>query len=311
MVAAVRGVRSGRSGSSAAAATITTPTPQTIMKRILMPIAAALAAFVLPGCLQQHSTITVNKDGSGTIVEETTFGAQMAAMMGALGGLGGEEGGAAQPDPLKDLADEGKAKERAASIGEGVTLDKIEPIDVEGRKGVRVTYKFTDINKVKYTSAMEDMGGEMAENVPLPDGTEKPVAKPMSFKYADGTLTITNPDNPQPAGDDKAADGEAADSGEPDAEAIQAEAMAKAMLSDMKVSMKIVVPDGIAETNATHVDGGTITLMDIDFGKVLGTPGLFTKMQQGDKNPAAVAQALKEVKGIKVEEKKEITVKVK
>jgi hypothetical protein len=282
------------------------------MKRILMPIVAALAAFVLPGCLQQHSTITLNKDGSGTIVEETTFGAQMAAMMGALGGLGGEEGGApAQPDPLKELADEGKAKERAASLGEGVAVDKIEPIDVEGRKGVRVTYKFADINKVKYTSAMENMGGEMAENVPLPEGTEKPVAKPMLFKYADGALTITNPDDAQPADGDKPAEGDATQEDAPDAEAAQAEAMAKAMLSDMKMSMKIVVPGGIAETNATHVDGGTITLMDIDFGKVLGTPGLFTKMQQGEKNPAAVAKALKEVKGVKVEEKKEITVKVK
>jgi hypothetical protein len=51
--------------------------------------------------------------------------------------------------------------------------------------------------------------------------------------------------------------------------------------------------------------------MDIDFGKVLATPGLFTKMQQGEKNPAAVAKALKEVKGVKVEDKKEITVKAK
>jgi hypothetical protein len=273
------------------------------MKRVLMPIVAALAALVLPGCLQQHSTITLNKDGSGTIVEETTFGAQMAAMMGALGGLGGEEGGAdAQPDP---------AKERAASLGEGVTLDKIEPLDVDGRKGVRVTYKFTDINKVKYTSPTESMGGEMAENVPLPEGTEKPVAKPMLFKYADGTLTITNPDDALPADDAKPAEGEAAQDEAADPEAAQAEAMAKAMLSDMKMSMKIVVPGGIAETNATHVDGATITLMDIDFGKVLATPGLFTKMQQGEKNPAAVAKALKEVKGVKVEDKKEITVKAK
>ena len=60
------------------------------MKRILLPFVSLLTALALPSCLQQATTIHLNKDGSGTIVEETTFGAQMAAMLGGIGpGHGG------------------------------------------------------------------------------------------------------------------------------------------------------------------------------------------------------------------------------
>ena len=44
-----------------------------------------LAALALPSCLQQATTIHLNKDGSGTLVEETTLGAQASAMLEQMG----------------------------------------------------------------------------------------------------------------------------------------------------------------------------------------------------------------------------------
>ena len=38
------------------------------MKRLLLAISSAVVALVLPGCLQSETTITLNKDGSGTLV---------------------------------------------------------------------------------------------------------------------------------------------------------------------------------------------------------------------------------------------------
>jgi hypothetical protein len=275
------------------------------MKRILMPIVAAVAALVLPSCLQQHATITLNKDGSGTIVEETILGAQAAAMFGGLGGLGGDA--AAAKDPLKEMVSEDKAKERAAKLGEGVTLDKVEPIDKDGKKGARVTYRFKDINKLNYTDAGESFGNAMADNVPeAGDAAKEAAKKPTTFKYADGVLTITNPDVPKA---DKDGDKEKPEM-DP-AQAAQAEGMMKAMMGDMKVSFKLVIAPGIAETNATHVDGNTITLAEMDMAKVLETPGAFSKLQDMDKDTAKAMAALKDVKGVKMEDKKEITVKVK
>ena len=47
------------------------------MKRLALPFVSLLTAFALPSCLQQATTIHLNKDGSGTLVEETTLGANV------------------------------------------------------------------------------------------------------------------------------------------------------------------------------------------------------------------------------------------
>jgi hypothetical protein len=279
------------------------------MKRIVLPFVSLLAALALPSCLQQATTIHLNKDGSGTIVEETTFGAQMSAMLGGLGGLGGDEA----KDPLKDLVSPDKAKARAAKLGEGVTVEKTEAIDANGSKGARVTYRFADINKLKFTTSggLQDAMPAMPNAaVPVPD---KPVEPPTTFKYADGTLTIITPakepaaapaTDKQPEGDLPPELG--------DLQGEQMEAMMKQMLGDMKVSLKVVIEPGIAESTATHVTGNTITLMEMDMGKVMKNPEAFKQLKGVDQsNPEKAMEALKGFDGIKVEPKKEVTVKVK
>jgi hypothetical protein len=275
------------------------------MKRILLPFVSLLTALALPSCLQQATTIHLNKDGSGTIVEETTFGAQMTAMLAGLGGLGGEDA----KDPLKELVSVDKAKARAAKLGEGVTVEKTEAIDANGSKGARVTYHFADINKLKFTASggLQDAMPAMPGN-PVPD---KPVESPTTFKYADGTLTIVRPDQEKPA-----ATGTDGEGGLPpevaDLQGEQMEAMMKQMLNDMKISLKLVIEPGIAETTATHVDDNTITLMEMDMGKVMKNPDAFKKLKGIDQsNPDQAMEALKGFDGIKVEAKKEVTVKVK
>ncbi len=276
------------------------------MKRILLPFLSLLTALALPSCLQQATTIHLNKDGSGTLVEETTFGAQMTAMLGNIGNLGGEAGAA--KDPLKELASPEKAKTRAAKLGEGVTVEKAEAIEVNGNKGARVTYHFDDINKLQFTASggLQDAMPEM----PGAPAAAKPVEKPTTFKYADGVLTLTNPEQKKPDAGDKKPEGDAP--AEDEAQAAQMEAMMTQMLGDMKMSLKLVIEPGIAESNATYVDGNTVTLMEMDMGKVLKTPGAMKKLKgvdQGDKDAAMAA--LKGVDGIKAETQTAITVKVK
>lgn len=273
------------------------------MKRIALPFIALLTALALPSCLQQATTIHLKADGSGTIVEETTFGAQMAAM---LGGLGGEQG----KDPLKELASADKANARAAKLGEGVTVEKAEAIDNNGSKGARVTYHFTDINKLKFTASggVQDVMPEM----PNAPATKKPLEKATTFKLADGTLTINIPEQEKPAlptGEKKEG---APAAGEDELQGAQMEAMMTQMLADAKVSLKLVVEPGIAETSATHVDGNTITLMEMDMNKVLKNPDAMKQLKGIDKsNQGQAMEALKGFDGVKMEPKKEITVKVK
>ena len=265
---------------------------------------SAAFALLATSCMEHHVTIRLNKDGSGTITEETTLGAQVLAMMEQMAGLGGE--GAEAPDPTADMMDKDKAEAAAKKMGEGVTLEKIEKIDEAKRKGARTVYAFKDINKVKYGfgDSLDDMGEDMG---PGGAGEEEEAAdedKPMEFAYADGVLTLKN----------KAMDGKKPEGGDGEApETDPAElAQAKQMLDGMKMSIRLEFPGGIEETNATHREGDTVTMMEMDMSQLLEDPEAFAKLQKEQpESPADMAEALKGIKGMKVETNEELKVKLK
>jgi hypothetical protein len=267
---------------------------------------AAASALALSSCFQHESTVHLKKDGSGTLVEETRMGGQMLEMMSQFaGGLGGED--AKPQDPLKDLLSEDKAKKRATELGEGVTLEKIEPVTVGTSKGARATYRFADINKLRIST--EDSMKGVAAPGGLPE-EEKPRAesKPIVFNYKDGVLTIVTNNDKNAEKPDAEKKAEAAQN----LEDPQAMAMMKQMFADMKMSVKLVVDGGIEETNATHREGDTITLMEMDMNKLMEKPENFKKLGEVDQNdPAAAMEALKGIDGVKVEVKPEVTVKLK
>lgn len=283
------------------------------MKKTLHFAAAALLALLTPSCLEHSATIRLNKDGSGTITEETVFSAEATAMMSQMG-----EGA---EDPAAKLSDAKKAAANAAEMGEGVSVEKVEKIDKDGRKGGRVTYKFKDINQVKFTfgDAVSDSGKDMGPpGAPgdAPDGEDgKPEKKPISFSYKDGTLTLVNPElNPDSKKDAKkpaaGEEGDAPDEApEPDAQAM---AMMGKMFKDMRMALVIELPGGIDETNASHVEGDSITLMDMAFGKLIGDPANMKKLSSmQNSSPAEMAAAFKDIEELKIETKEKITVKLK
>lgn len=272
------------------------------MKKLLLTAASAVTTLVLPSCLQSETTVHLNKDGSGTLVEQTTLGGQAVAMMEQMAGLGGDKG----EDPMKEMFSEKKAKEKAASYGEGVTFEKSEPVAVGANKGAKVTYRFADINKLKL-NPNENLN-DLSADMPTHD-TASAKGKPVTFTYGGGKLTITMPEPEKPK------DGEAAKPGKPegapDMDDPQSQAMMKQMLGDMKMSVKLVVEPGIAETDASFKDGKTITLMEMEMGKVFEKPESFKKLQavpQGDTE--AAMEAMKGIEGMKVETKKQVTVKL-
>ena len=275
------------------------------MKNKLLLLASAITALLLPSCFQHETTITLNKDGSGTLVEESRLGAQMLAMMSQMAeGLGG--GGENAQDPLKEMFSEDKAKKRATELGEGVTFEKSEPVAVNGSKGAKVTYRFKDINTLKVRS-----GDGMKNMSPGPGapGLDEAAKKedPVTFAYQDGKLTVKLP---QPKKDGEKPADESAE--KPDMENPEAMEMMKQMFADMKMGIKLVIAPGIAETTATHKEGDTITLMEMDFGKLVQNPEHLKKMAAMDQqDPTAAMEALKGIDGVKFEAKPEITVTLK
>ena len=265
------------------------------MKRLLFATASTLIALVLPGCLQSETTVHLSKDGSGTLVEQTTLGGQMMAMLEQMSAIGGDK----DKDPIAEMFSAEKAKAKAATLGAGVTFEKVEPLDLKGNKGARTTYHFADINKLKISTAdaMKNIS-PMADQAPAAD-----MQKPVAFAYADGILTVTLPEPVKPDG---------AKPADMHDENPQMEAMMKQMLGDMTLSVKLVIEPGISETDATYTDANTITLVDVEMAKLLENPDALKKLKSAPKDsPAAAMEFLKGIDGVKMETKKVITVKVK
>jgi hypothetical protein len=270
------------------------------MKRFLLALSSAVIALVLPGCLQSETTIHVNKDGSGTLVEQTTLGGQMLAMIDQMAAMGG--GGADAKDPLAEMFSEEKAMARAASLGEGVTFEKSEPVTAGANKGAKTTYKFVDINTLVISP-----GDNMKDLSPM--GAQAPAGpkqEPIRFTFADGTLTINMP-KPDKADVEKGA----AEAAEAQDQNPQMEEMMKQMLGDMKISLKLVADGGISETNATNRAGNTITLMEMEMGKLMQNPETMKKLTAASNDdPEAAMKMLKGIDGVKMETQEKVTVKL-
>jgi hypothetical protein len=274
------------------------------MKKHILSIASLLAIISLNSCLQQETTINLKKDGSGTLVEETRMSAMLLGMtsLASLDEEGKKE--AEADDPLKDLLSEEKNKKCAKELGEGVTFVKAEPVTLGTLQGARITYRFDDINKLRISANGGLSNINMNSEMEAPDDA-KDDRKHMVFNYKNGVLSI------QPKLDE---DGEKpADKNEaPKEQTAQEMAMMKQMCTDMKVSMKLVIDSGIAESNATHRDNNTITIMEIDMNKLMENPENMKKLSTLENELTTDAlKTISDINGIKVETKPEVTIKLK
>lgn len=251
-----------------------------------------LAALALPSCLQNETTVTLNKDGSGTVVEETFLGAKMLEMMTQFAQPG-------QPDPVTEMFSEEKAKAKTAKMGEGVEFVKTEMINKDGKKGARVHYKFADINKLKVnpSGAVDDM------NQQAPGEEDKNEKKEtVGFSYAGGELKVKTPPT----------DFEDMQMGDEGAENPEMEAMMKEMMADMRLTLRLKIADGIKSTNATHAEGDTITLFDVQVGKMFAQKDELKKIgETGKTDMDAAKAAFAKLDGIKVETKEDVTITLK
>jgi len=149
-----------------------------------------------------------------------------------------------------------------------------------------------------------------ADGIPAPE-TKKKKSDPIRFQMTGGKLTISMP-KPDTTGKTGNKDQpEDAKPKEDPAEKAQGEMMMKTMLADMKIAIRVVAESGIASTDASHVMDNTVTLMEINFADLVSNPDALKTLEKLDgKSPDAVAAALKGIKGVKVETKDKITIKM-
>jgi hypothetical protein len=269
--------------------------------RVARVAIAAIAAAAVSGCLQSSTIIKMKPDGSGTLEETITISAEAAGRLGALAAMDDKDKGKGGID---DLFSEKEARGAAAKMGQGVTFVSSEKIDMPDRKGLKAIYAFTDIRTLSLEEMhAPNMGGDAG-------GMATAAAKdpPMTFDFKQlpgghGLLTINQP------GVDKALNGgdarPAKDAVDPKM-AAQGIEMAKAFMKGMKIDVLIQVPR-VVRTNSPYVDGGGVTLLSMDFDKVLADPKALERMN-GLTTLSETKAALKDFKGIKINLEPQVTI---
>jgi hypothetical protein len=245
---------------------------------------ALLIALASTGCLRSTTSIELNTDGSGTILQETAVSAQA---MGMLQGLSGANAAGEKPP---QLFGEEQARKTAATMG--VTFVSGEPIKTGDLEGYRARFAFDDIAKV--TVKLDQGANDLAPGT----NAKKP---PFGFTFTRGNsasvLAIEMPDQsptgrlPLPA-----ADGDKA-------QAAQALAMMKMMMKGLYVDVTMNVNGRIIKTNAPYVDGSRVTLMQIDFDKLLADDAALMKL-----SAAKDIKSLAGVPGLKVVAEPKVTI---
>ena len=263
------------------------------IKKLTAILAGAISIFSLSSCLEQESTTKLSKDGSGTIVENISVGAQMAGMLKAQGEGGGNE-----------FTDEATYKAKAETMGEGVEFVGLESKDLDnGGMQITATYKFADINKLK--AVMND-----------DDGSD-----PITFQYEPGDtnkLTINMPKKAAAEGADELGEiegleGEIEMTDEEKAQQKQQMKMMAGMMAGMRMSSYIVVDGEVVKTDADYSEGNKITLFDLEIGKIFSNDEALDKLSSPDdmEDFDTMRELAKTIDGLKIEADEKIVVEFK
>ncbi len=258
------------------------------MKNLILILAIC---FILSGCFQSHRVISVNKDGTGTIVETFMLSADLGKMPG------GES----------TYHDVDQLKSDASKYGEGVKYVSSRAVQKNSLRGYEVTYSFPDIEKL---TIAEDATAEMMDM-----GMGSSVQDILSFKFHKGKKAKLEILFPKEELDEMPEDMEWEDeemeefSEEEQQQAMQ---MAKALYADMEISTKIVVNGSITDSDANNIDGNEITLQEIIFAEMMKDEKSVLLMKKMEEmQPTQMENIMMDFPGVKAETKDKIFIEFK
>lgn len=272
------------------------------MKTLTKIFPILFVVLFLIGCIDVEYKMNLKPDGSGTIVETVYMNTAMVQMIQGFMAMGGDS----TKQEEFSLLDEVELRKEAMELGEGVKYISGEELKDNGREGYRAIYEFEDVNKIKMDQDVSDkapsMGGEN-EETPEDD---------ITFKFTKGspaTLIIYMPDEDDEIQIEEETKVEAEDTEFMDEVDEEWTEEMKKMMSGFRISIQIEVDGDIVETNATHVDGSTITLMEMSFDELLENPEQFKKLKNlDDASYEESRELLKDIPGIKFETNEKVEV---
>ncbi len=267
------------------------------MKLIKLTILLFIPVLLFSGCLKVNSNVIINKDGSGILEEQVLMSEMVISMMNEF--MSSFQDSTSTPEEFK-LFKEDELKAKASEYGEGVKYVSGEEIKIDGWQGYKAIYSFEDLNKIK----METDPNTKVEN-PQDDGQ---ATEYFSFKFIPGDIAELIIDRPALSSEKE--DKEIAV--ETDTENQELDDNLIKMMEGMSMTISLEFNGEIVETNASYVDGSKITMLDIDFSKILKNKESLELFKKNPPDNLDEMRAIVEnIPGMKVEFQKPVIVKFK
>jgi hypothetical protein len=278
---------------------------EAIIKTLIKSVVAVLLLFSFSGCFEIETLVKVNKDGSGTVEETFLMGREIIDLVAQFSSAFGDKNdkSAFKIYNVKEL------KKNASQYGKGVIFVSSEKIVKEDEEGYKAVYKFSDINNLKID---QNPDSKAPMNSFGTEAFKKQTGDVTKFSFQKGKiaeLTILTESTP---GDTSEKEPEQSAEMQKDTTNAQLDPKMIALVKKIKFSFKLMVNGEVVETNATNCDGRTITLAEIDFGKVDVNPQSIKELSQmKDADETTIKAALKSMPGVKFEANKKINVRFK
>jgi len=247
------------------------------------------AALASGACFQMTTVLNINGDGSGTINHRMVYSTQALAQLRQFAAAGAGRGGA-PVDPLS----EDQFRNMAASIGPGVTYVKSDPITTPNGQGREATFAFTDVSQLRISTQPAAPGNIAISGGPLSTTSESIT---FSLTHEPAGSTVLHIHVPEPNFLDAL--------GTP-AAASQI-GMVKTMLAGAKMLLMAEPAGTLVRTSSPFVDGGRVTLLEIDLDEVLKDETLLPRLQAAKTQDEAKA-IVQHATGLKINLDRDITI---
>jgi hypothetical protein len=274
------------------------------MKKIRILLLVFLSLTFFSGCIQVNTKVNLNNDGSGTIEETFLMKSSFVKMIKDFA-LSFDS---TKKDEFK-MFNEDELKDKAANYGEGVTYKSGEKFSSKDYEGYKVTYAFSDINKLRINLSPEDkvpLGGEVEKN------EDESSENSLKFNFTKGnpsTLVINLP-IPEAQNEDTSSSIEDSSATEDSTGSSDQLQNVINMFDGMKLSLSLNINEKIKETDATYVNGSDITLMEIDFSELIKNKQVVEDLNKSKpESLEKFKEIIGDIPGIKIETKEKVLIK--
>ena len=272
------------------------------MKKLKSFATIVLLTYIFSGCLQISTKINVQKDGSGTINEKVLMSKTFINMMKEFAQAFQDSTSTEEFSFFKDdeiIAD-------AKDYGDEVKYVSHNFVKDDNWEGYEVIYSFDDITKIKIDPDPDSKVG-------MGDGVESACESTdyYFFKFNKGDvaeLIIDRPPIELNNESEESSDQNPQDSSEQNEDEMGKEFLK--MMEGMKVDISIEVDGNISKTNASYVDGSTVTLFQMDLSEMMKNEEAFKEFKNREpKNIGEMKKFLEKFPGMKIEVEKPVSVK--